>query len=220
MLQRRGQSSRGHFDDRAASCAHRVMVRVGSQAVGGDAALQGQRMQHTLVDQGGHRAVDRRQVRRLVFGRQALAQPLVDLGNRQMTVDRLQHCQDRDPGGHPAQPMSAQQLADPLDDDRIQSRGPGHSSSITQPIVESHPMAGSDAVRLTSCPICRARFDLRCAARRGCVAFSRRGGGRAGGDRVGRRRAPRCGRARRRDGLAPAAGTGRRRTAAGVGAGR
>ena len=53
------------------------------------------------------------------FGRQTLAQPLVDLGNRQMTVDRLKHCQDSDPGGHPSQPMSTQQLADPLGDDRI-----------------------------------------------------------------------------------------------------
>ena len=66
------------------------MVRVGSQAIGGDPALQRQRMQHTLVDQCGHRAVDRRQVRRLVLGRQALAQPLVEPGNRKMTVDRLE----------------------------------------------------------------------------------------------------------------------------------
>jgi hypothetical protein len=36
-------------------------------------------MQHTLVDQGGHGAIDRRQVRRLVFSGQTLAQPLVDL---------------------------------------------------------------------------------------------------------------------------------------------
>ena len=121
MFQCSGQSSGGHFDDRAASRAHRVMVRVGSQAVGGDAALQRQRMQHTLVDERGHRAVDRGQVRRLVFGRRALAQPLVDLGNRQMTVDRLEHCQDRDPRRHPTQTMSTQQLADPLGDDRIQS---------------------------------------------------------------------------------------------------
>jgi len=169
MLQRRGQSSRGHFDDRAAAGAHRVMVRVGCQTVGGHPALQGQRMQHTLVDQGDHRAVDRRQVRRLVFGRQALVQPLIDLGNGQVTVDRLQHCQDCDPGGHPAQPMSAQQFADPLDDGRIQSRGPGHSSSITQPIVESHPMTGSDAVRLTSCPICRqVRSAMCCPPRPRC----------------------------------------------------
>ena len=48
--------------------------------------------------------------------------------------------------------MSAQQLADPLDDGRIQSRRPGHSSSITQPIVESHSMTGSGAVRLFVVP--------------------------------------------------------------------
>jgi hypothetical protein len=41
--------------------------------------------------------------------------------------------------------MRTQQLADPLGDDRIQSRGPGHPSSITQPIVESQPLTGSGA---------------------------------------------------------------------------
>jgi hypothetical protein len=111
-------------------------------------------MQHILVDQGGHRAVDRGQVWRLVIGRQALAQSLVDLGNRQMTVDRLEHCQDSDPGRHPAQTMSAQQLTDPLGDSGIQCRGLGHPSSITQPMMESHPMTGSgapadDSVRLS-----------------------------------------------------------------------
>jgi len=60
-------------------------------------------------------------------------------------VDRLEHCQDCDPGRHPTQTMSTQQLADPLGDGRIQSRGPGHPSSITQPIVESQAMAGSAA---------------------------------------------------------------------------
>ena len=78
--------SGGHFDDGAAPCAHRVMVRIVGQAVSGNPALEDQRVQHTLVEQGGHRAVDRRQVRWLVFGWQTLAQPLVDLGNGQMRV--------------------------------------------------------------------------------------------------------------------------------------
>jgi hypothetical protein len=111
-------------------------------------------MQHILVDQGGHRAVDRGQVRWLVFGRQTLAQPLVDLGNGQMTVDRLEHCQDGDPGRHPAQAVSTQQFADPLGNGGIQGRRPGHPSSIAQPVVESQTMAGSgapvhDSVRLS-----------------------------------------------------------------------
>src|SRR5271170_1644138 len=41
MLECRGQMSGGHFDNRTAPRAHRVMVRVVSEAVGGDPALDG-----------------------------------------------------------------------------------------------------------------------------------------------------------------------------------
>jgi len=58
-------------------------------------------MQHALLDQGGHRAIDRRQVGGRFAGRQAVPQPLVDLRDGQMAVDRLEHRQHRDPRRHP-----------------------------------------------------------------------------------------------------------------------
>ena len=68
VLERRAQLPRGHLDNRAALGAHRVVVRGGGQPVGRDTAVEGQRVQHALVDQGGHRAVDGRQVGRLGAG--------------------------------------------------------------------------------------------------------------------------------------------------------
>ena len=46
VLERRAQLPRGHFDDRAALRAHRVVVRGGGQPVGGDTAVEGQGVQH------------------------------------------------------------------------------------------------------------------------------------------------------------------------------
>ncbi len=66
-------------------------------------------------------------------------------------MDRLEHGEDRDAGRHSSQTVRAQELADPLDDGRIQSRRPGHPSSITQPIVESQTNIRIGRIRATSC---------------------------------------------------------------------
>ncbi len=79
-------------------------------------------MQHTLVDQRGHRAVDGRQVGRLGAGGQRRAQPLVDLGHRQVAVDGLEHRQHLDSRRHPPQPPGPQKVTDPFGDDRVQGR--------------------------------------------------------------------------------------------------
>jgi hypothetical protein len=104
MLESRAQLSRRHFNDRLALSADRMMVRSGSHPVGGDPAIEGQRVQDTLIDQRGHRAVDGRKVGRLNTSGQARRQPVADLGHRQVPVDRFDHRQYLDPRRHPAQP--------------------------------------------------------------------------------------------------------------------
>jgi hypothetical protein len=104
MLESRAELSRRHFDDRLAVGAHRMMVRSGGHPVGGDPAIEGQRVQDALIDQRGHRAVDGRKVGRLNTGGQARRQPVADLGDRQVPVDGLDHRQYLDPRRHPAQP--------------------------------------------------------------------------------------------------------------------
>ncbi len=97
VLQRSRESLGGHLDDRAAPGAHRVVVRGLRQAVGADTALHGQRVQHALLDQRGHGAVHRGQVRGRSAGRGGVEDALVDVGDGQMAVDRFQNGQHRDP---------------------------------------------------------------------------------------------------------------------------
>jgi hypothetical protein len=107
VLKSRAQLSRWNFDDRLALGAHRVMVRSGSHPVGSHPAIEGERVQDTLIDERGHRAVDGREVGRLNTGGQARRQPVADLGHRQVPVDRFDHRQYLDPRRHPAQPPRA-----------------------------------------------------------------------------------------------------------------
>lgn len=101
VFQRRPQVTRGHLNNRAAMGAYRVVVRDGGHSIGGNPVIEGQSVQHPLVDQGGHGAVDGRQVGWLGIGGQGCAQPLVDLGYREVPVDWLKHRQHLDPRRHP-----------------------------------------------------------------------------------------------------------------------
>jgi len=88
-------------------------------------------MQHTLIHQRGHRAVNGRHIGWLGIGRQGFADPLVDLRDRQMPVDRLEHGQHMDPRRHPPQPAGTQEVTDPLGDGGVEGRRPGrHPFSV------------------------------------------------------------------------------------------
>lgn len=131
MLERRAQLPGGHLDDRAALRAHRVMVRGRGQPVGGDTAVDRQRVQQALGHQRGHRAIDGHHVGRLGAGRQTRTHPLVDLRHRQMPADRLKHRQHLDPRRHPPQPAGAEEVPDALGDGGVEGRRLGrHPFSV------------------------------------------------------------------------------------------
>jgi hypothetical protein len=114
VFQRRRQALRWDFDDRAAFSANGVVVGITRQTVGGDPAFDRQGVQDALLDQGRHGAVHGCQIGRLRIGRREIEQSLVDLGNTQMALDRLQHGQHRNPRQGATQPMRPQQFTDPL----------------------------------------------------------------------------------------------------------
>jgi hypothetical protein len=95
-------------------------------------------MQHALLDQCGHRAIHRRQIwsggiRSSVGGDDAL----MNLGHRQVTIDRFQDCQDSDSGRHPAQSAGTQQFADALS----VMRRDRHPTSVTPADAQDQPTA-------------------------------------------------------------------------------
>ena len=114
LFQRRREALRWDFDDRTAFSADGVVVGINGQPVGGDPAFYRQGVQDALLDQGRHGAVHGCQIGRLRVGRREIEQSLVDLGNAQMALDRLQHGQHRNPRQCATQPVRPQQFTDPL----------------------------------------------------------------------------------------------------------
>jgi len=114
VFQRRREALGWDFDDRAAFSADGVVVRINGQPIGGDPTFDRQGVQDALLHQGRHGAVHGCQIGRLRIARREIEQSLVDLGNAQMALDRLQHRQHRNPRQCAAQPMRPQQFTDPL----------------------------------------------------------------------------------------------------------
>ena len=109
LPERCGQFRCGHFDDRAAPGADRVVVGIVGQSVGGDAALDRQGVHDPVLDEGSDGAVDGGQIGRVPVHSRSLGQTVVDVSDTQVGFRRAQHTEHGHPGLGAPQAVGAEQ---------------------------------------------------------------------------------------------------------------